>query len=707
MSDSEGSAVTYTSVYTDSEPRRVFWGADEELSDGGSPLVIVYGYDGLPMQPIAPPSPDYVPGPEHPPSPDYVPGPEHPPSPIYVPYVPKLEYPEYLEPSDDEDMFPAKEQPLPLADSPTAILPGIIAESDPEEYEADESEDGPVDYPIDGGDDDDGNSFGDDADDGDEDDGDEEDGGRVRRWRKEFIEVDCMYVGFDRALKEGQRLDVGVSDVMESGLKEDGRGSARSGCVCTKELKEIVIMRSFNISRRVEGGRELKEGRIALTKLRRRSRKDNQQGGIEVRTTIFCSKLQSEDGRGEKVKENSGGIRRGKKRAGLENKELKTRNEEERKRNSWGVAYEKRDNIHKCNGKECFWEGESIGILVKVWKELWMGVLCRGDSKAVDSLCKTGRGGVSSLNGKGASKRRGLEILRYSWLYFMYICAKVKEEKAMEGIAPKIGLVDEEEDEEEEEEEEEEEKEEEEEEEEEHIAPTNSVVISSTIEPVPPPKGAEPVIPPPSTHTTTIGARITVWLQASISLPLTVEVERLLAMPTPPPSQLDSLSPPSAEDRLARFMASSAHSSPPPVSALVDAITVALPSPLLPPLPPSLYIPPPVDHRDDIPESKLPHRKRLCLSTLGSREVGYGIRETWIDPVKAVPEIAPMTLGEVDTRVTELAKLHEHDTQDLYALLEDAQDGKTRISQRVDLLMEDRIAVQETVLTVEEEAYAS
>ncbi|GKG49988.1 hypothetical protein Tco_0518762, partial [Tanacetum coccineum] len=109
--------------------------------------VIIYGYDGLPMQQIAPPSPDYVPGPEHQPSPDYVPGPEHPPLPIYVPYVPKPEYPEYLEPSDDEDMFLAKEQPLPLADSPTAILPGIIAESDPEEYEADESEDGPVDYP--------------------------------------------------------------------------------------------------------------------------------------------------------------------------------------------------------------------------------------------------------------------------------------------------------------------------------------------------------------------------------------------------------------------------------------------------------------------------------------------------------------------------------------------------------------------------------
>ncbi|GJW07787.1 hypothetical protein Tco_1570210 [Tanacetum coccineum] len=64
--------------------------------------------------------------------------------------------------------------------------------------------------------------------------------------------------------------------------------------------------------------------------------------------------------------------------------------------------------------------------------------------------------------------------------------------------------------------------------------------------------------------------------------------------------------------------------------------------------------------------------------------------------------------------VTELAKLHEHDTQDLYALLEDAHDSRTRISQRVtmdsqrvDLLMGDRIAHQETILIVEEEAYAS
>nr|GEW43776.1 putative reverse transcriptase domain-containing protein [Tanacetum cinerariifolium] len=60
------SAVTYTSVYTDSEPGRVYWGADEELSDGGPPRVTVYGYDGLPMLPVAPPSPDYIPGLEEP-----------------------------------------------------------------------------------------------------------------------------------------------------------------------------------------------------------------------------------------------------------------------------------------------------------------------------------------------------------------------------------------------------------------------------------------------------------------------------------------------------------------------------------------------------------------------------------------------------------------------------------------------------------------
>nr|GFA88230.1 hypothetical protein [Tanacetum cinerariifolium] len=53
-------------------------------------------------------------------------------------------------------------------------------------------------------------------------------------------------------------------------------------------------------------------------------------------------------------------------------------------------------------------------------------------------------------------------------------------------------------------------------------------------------------------------------------------------------------------------------------------------------------------------------------------------------------------------------------TLDLYALLEDAQDGRTRISQRVSmdsqrvvLLIGDRMTLQETVWIVEEESYAA
>ncbi|GKF39888.1 hypothetical protein Tco_0119949 [Tanacetum coccineum] len=96
-----------------------------------------------------------------PPSTDYVPSPEEPeqapPSPIYVPFVPEPVYPEFL-PEDDE-IFLAKEQLMPAADSPTHQSPGYISESDPkEEPEEDDEEDpeeDPADYPADRGDDED------------------------------------------------------------------------------------------------------------------------------------------------------------------------------------------------------------------------------------------------------------------------------------------------------------------------------------------------------------------------------------------------------------------------------------------------------------------------------------------------------------------------------------------------------------------------
>ncbi|GKC80565.1 hypothetical protein Tco_1131339 [Tanacetum coccineum] len=90
MSDSEHSTATYTSISNDYE----------EPSDVGSPGVVVYGYDGLPM---------------HPPSPDYVPDPEHPPSPVYVQYVLEPAYLEFM--PHEDDVFPAEEQPLPATES--------------------------------------------------------------------------------------------------------------------------------------------------------------------------------------------------------------------------------------------------------------------------------------------------------------------------------------------------------------------------------------------------------------------------------------------------------------------------------------------------------------------------------------------------------------------------------------------------------------
>ncbi|GJX51037.1 hypothetical protein Tco_0277882, partial [Tanacetum coccineum] len=164
------SDVTYTSVYTDSEPGRAFWGAnDEEISEGGIPRVIVLGFDRLPLL--------TVPQDEDEREPMFIQA--HDPD-----YVPEPIYPEYI-PLEDDHEFPAEEQPLPPIDSPTTESPGYVTESDPEEdpeeYEDDETEDGPVDYPMDGGDDgddgddDDGDSSGDDARDEDEDEEDEED----------------------------------------------------------------------------------------------------------------------------------------------------------------------------------------------------------------------------------------------------------------------------------------------------------------------------------------------------------------------------------------------------------------------------------------------------------------------------------------------------------------------------------------------------
>nr|GFC40620.1 hypothetical protein [Tanacetum cinerariifolium] len=84
MSDSEDSKVTYTIVSSPYE------GRFGDVSPGV-------------VRPPALPPPDYVPGPEE---------------------------PEQAPPSPEDDVFPAEEQPLPAAASPTAESPGYILEAD-------------------------------------------------------------------------------------------------------------------------------------------------------------------------------------------------------------------------------------------------------------------------------------------------------------------------------------------------------------------------------------------------------------------------------------------------------------------------------------------------------------------------------------------------------------------------------------------------
>ncbi|GJR09002.1 putative reverse transcriptase domain-containing protein [Tanacetum coccineum] len=137
MSDSEESGITYTAV---SSPY-------EDLSDIGSPraddhelleppYMLEDPYAEAALQ--APPSPDYVPGPEEPeqapPSPDYVPGPEL---------------------ADDEIVAgdqPYAEDASPMAHSPDDV-PESDPEADPEEDDDEDPEEDPIDYPADGGDD--------------------------------------------------------------------------------------------------------------------------------------------------------------------------------------------------------------------------------------------------------------------------------------------------------------------------------------------------------------------------------------------------------------------------------------------------------------------------------------------------------------------------------------------------------------------------
>ncbi|GJV38083.1 putative reverse transcriptase domain-containing protein [Tanacetum coccineum] len=239
---------------------------------------------------------------------------------------------------------------------------------------------------------------------------------------------------------------------------------------------------------------------------------------------------------------------------------------------------------------------------------------------------------------------------------------------------------------------------EDEEEEEEHPAPADSV---------------------PPVHRMT--ARISIRDEPSISLPPREEVERLLALTTPPPSPLTPLSSPLPQ----------------------------IPSPPLP-----IPSPPPNSPTHiKIPESCLPLRKRVRFSSptpsheVGessaagaarqdrpavpregpysiarrdlygfidmvdvapghpmSRELDYGITDTWDDLVGAIDEIAPTTLEGVNQRVTDLATIVEQETTIMYGIMEDARDDRSQLRGRVNLLYRDRPVHRRLAVMIEREA---
>ncbi|GJZ38308.1 putative reverse transcriptase domain-containing protein [Tanacetum coccineum] len=94
-------------------------------------------------------------------------------------------------------------------------------------------------------------------------------------------------------------------------------------------------------------------------------------------------------------------------------------------------------------------------------------------------------------------------------------------------------------------------------------------------------------------------------------------------------------------------------------------------------------------HKTEMPEMCLPLRKAVVVyynlvldmrtgekaapGRQMSRELGYGIRDTWDDLVGAIQEIAPTTLEGVNQRVIELSSTVDEEDEIIYSQLDDAR----------------------------------
>nr|GFB62542.1 hypothetical protein [Tanacetum cinerariifolium] len=95
------------------------------------------------------------------------------------------------------------------------------------------------------------------------------------------------------------------------------------------------------------------------------------------------------------------------------------------------------------------------------------------------------------------------------------------------------------------------------------------------------------------------------------------------------------------------------------------------------------------DEDDDDDEEEYPASADSILPPPALQDIGYGIRDTWIDLRDVAEEEALTTLEGVNTRVTKLIAVQEQDTQNIYGVTEDTQGRQTEILQRVEALVDD------------------
>ncbi|GJX33695.1 hypothetical protein Tco_0245252 [Tanacetum coccineum] len=209
-------------------------------------------------------------------------------------------------------------------------------------------------------------------------------------------------------------------------------------------------------------------------------------------------------------------------------------------------------------------------------------------------------------------------------------------------------------------------------------------------------------------------ARISIRDEPSISLPPREEVERLLALTTPPPSPLTPLSSPLPQIP-----------SPTPNSPT----HIEIPESCLP-LRKRVRFASPTPSRE-VGESSAAGAARQDRPTIArddpysiaredlygfvdmvdvpprcstSRELDYDITDTWDDLVGAIDEIAPTTVEGVNQRVTDLATIVEEETTSMYGIMEDAQYDRSLLRGRVNLLYRDRPIHSRLAMMVEREA---